>query len=418
MPLSTLLVVPSGACNPRTGGGQRTRMLFDAMKALGPVSVVQLSDRDGPGADEFFPGAQEVVQVAACDFSARPSGLRRVGRAVRRGLAPWRDLIPDPHASARLSALAASRDAVVFRYLKGFAVSGLNGRDVPCCVDIDDRDDAKFLSYVSAVFGNRLTRTVYAPYLAHTLSPRMARVTARADHVWVAKEEDRPRTGSVSVWPNVPFSPPGDLPPPSKGGDILFVASIGNAPNRAGIEWFLARVWPQIAAAHATVRLRLVGLGDWSGVAQTATARSRVDVVGPVADLGPEYARARMAICPVFIGAGSQIKVIEAAAYGRPIVSSDFAGGGFGAGIAAHLSLAETPDTFARACLGYLDDPERADRAGQALKELQRKRFCREAVKAALTGDIARVVTGPKHNFATKARYPKVTPLGAGMTSA
>jgi glycosyltransferase involved in cell wall biosynthesis len=127
--------------------------------------------------------------------------------------------------------------------------------------------------------------------------------------------------------------------------------------------------------------VRVVGLGDWSSLPSDLITQPGVELVGAVDDLASEYAQARAAICPILEGAGSQIKVIEACAYSRPVVSTAFASGGFGPDIERNLSVASDADSFARACTDLLSDPARAARQGAALRDLQQATHSRETVE-------------------------------------
>ena len=67
-----LMIVPDGGINPRTGGGQRSVICFNALKSIGPVDVVILGEDQGEDASVFFPGAASVRWVPS---SSRTSGL-------------------------------------------------------------------------------------------------------------------------------------------------------------------------------------------------------------------------------------------------------------------------------------------------------------------------------------------------------
>jgi hypothetical protein len=94
----------------------------------------------------------------------------------------------------------------------------------------------------------------------------------------------------------------------------------------------------------------------------------RVTVVADPADIAPWYAAAKVAVVPLRHGGGSRLKLIEAPAHGRPVVSTTVGAHGLpwdAAGEAGGVLIADEPETFAAACRALLSDPDRAEALGQ-----------------------------------------------------
>jgi glycosyltransferase involved in cell wall biosynthesis len=88
-------------------------------------------------------------------------------------------------------------------------------------------------------------------------------------------------------------------------------------PNRSGLARFLDRVWPLVRTRHPGAQLWVVGRG-------TRPYRERDDGltwVGEVEALAPWYARASVALAPVYVGAGTKTKIMEALFYGVPVIA-------------------------------------------------------------------------------------------------
>lgn len=103
--------------------------------------------------------------------------------------------------------------------------------------------------------------------------------------------------------------------------ELLFVGTMGYLPNRAAVRWFCDAVLPGIRAKHATAVLHVVGPGGRRHLADLHRP-GLVEIHDRVADLRPFYERARVVVVPLRSGGGTRLKVLEAMAHGRPVVST------------------------------------------------------------------------------------------------
>jgi glycosyltransferase involved in cell wall biosynthesis len=137
-------------------------------------------------------------------------------------------------------------------------------------------------------------------------------------------------------------------PPPRRAADdpfrLVFVGSSYH-PNEHGIAWFIERVLPAVRTAVPTV-LEVVGMKP----SRTLDAPGVV-CTGQVPSVEPHYERAHAAIVPIFYGSGVRGKVVEAMAYGRPVVSTALGVEGLPVGPGMHYLRADDEDTFARALI-------------------------------------------------------------------
>ncbi|AWB08051.1 hypothetical protein A6A40_23685 (plasmid) [Azospirillum humicireducens] len=142
-----------------------------------------------------------------------------------------------------------------------------------------------------------------------------------------------------------------------RGIDLLFVSS-GHEPNCRGLIWFLETVYaPHLARAGVT--LFVAGSIAW---ARRWPDHPNIVFTGMLDDVAPLYAAAKLVILPIHEGAGGAIKMIEAVAAGKPIVSTSFAlRGALQDGMDADF-VCDTPLDFASAILALLESPERRRR--------------------------------------------------------
>lgn len=392
--VTSLLVLPSFPLAD-TGIGQRSLLLLEAAAGLGPVHVVLLADHMPQDAAARLPQAASVTCLGRGSLQRR--GLaRHVPHGALRLLAPGLLYRVDPDLQRRLTDLIDRTGArvVMFRYAPTYCATGLSRQPgLAVLVDIDDRDDQKYATRLTRMLGAPVAQSWPVRRVLARLAEMLKRRLSQASLLWFAGAEDVWNLDGVtsSVLPNVPMVSafPDDLAPPSQGDSVLFVGISNHIPNQDGVRWFLDGCWSDLHRQCPELRLRIVGRGpDWPLMAQAYPQLKGVDFVGPVEDLQAEYARARICICPVREGGGSKIKVVEAAAYGRPIVGLPHAFRGFDAGILGHARVAEDAAGFVAACVDLARDGARADRDGQALRDWQRAQYSRPAALERIRADI------------------------------
>jgi glycosyltransferase involved in cell wall biosynthesis len=142
----------------------------------------------------------------------------------------------------------------------------------------------------------------------------------------------------------------------SSAKTILFVGTMGYAPNRDGILWFTSCIWPHLRRAlWCPARLVIVGQQPPPDVIHLGR-RSDIIVTGWVPAVEPFYEIADLAIVPLRTGGGTRIKVLESAAFGVPVVSTTLGAEGLAFRRGLEVMIADSPTAFCRACVRLLTD--------------------------------------------------------------
>lgn len=135
---------------------------------------------------------------------------------------------------------------------------------------------------------------------------------------------------------------------------LFHLGSLGWEPNRQGIEWFLGKVFPLIRQKFPTAEIHIAG-----HIPPTfrLPVTEGVHIVGPVAD-AKEFMRSRsVLVVPLQAGSGVRVKVIEAMAVGKAIVSTTIGAEGIAYTEGHDLLIADTPEAFADAVCLLLENP-------------------------------------------------------------
>jgi glycosyltransferase involved in cell wall biosynthesis len=178
----------------------------------------------------------------------------------------------------------------------------------------------------------------------------------------------------------------------AKAGELLFVGGFGYPPNFDAAMWILDDILPRLTErANASVSLTLVGRDPPAELIQQA-ARRGATLRADVEDLAPFYRQASIALVPLRAGGGSRIKLLEAAAYGVPIVATSV--GAENSGMEADLWVADTSDELSSACLAIWADPGEAARRASAARARVIELFSREAMISTLRGHFANQAPG------------------------
>lgn len=157
------------------------------------------------------------------------------------------------------------------------------------------------------------------------------------------------------------------------GKDVVFVGLMSYLANVEGICWFHDTIWPQVKAREPQARLWIAGKNPRPEVARLAGPD--VVVTGSVPDVGEYYRRARVFVCPLRVGSGTRLKILEAFSWGVPVVSTPLGCSGIAARPGEHLLVADSPNEFAQAVASVLEDDELARRLGRAGRDLAAERY-------------------------------------------
>ena len=357
-----------------TGGRIRSFHILRALAERHDVTVLTYYD-GGPDAiyhrdmESMFEGAVTLpVRLAGSTRAARPFGFvtslhRREPFVVTKFESPAvRDWLTNAMVPTRY-------DVAVCDFLSpslNFPASS----DVPTVL---------FQHNVESVLWERKARTTERfinrrvfEIEARRLAAYEPKVVRAFDHVVAVSETDRAGMSSMAGPDHFTVVPTGvDVRQYAslvgQGGtdkSVVFVGSMDWEPNVDGMLWFCREVWPRVLAQHPDAHLSIVGRNPPSAIESLRSAQ--IDVTGRVDTVIPYLTRAQAIIVPLLAGGGTRLKIYEAMAAGRAVVSTSIGAEGLDVEHGRDIVLADNPVDFAASVSELLTDAARRERVGLA----------------------------------------------------
>jgi glycosyltransferase involved in cell wall biosynthesis len=396
--LNILIVSPMAPSPPRFGAQARTHGLLSNLGKHHDLTAIILHDDEatpttsGPAMREY---CRNVVFVSNPN---RVSGWRRRALQARSWLSKrsfQRHLFAAPALQEVLDReLRAQRFDVVFVNFPHLAHYNLrqapSGQVAPVVI-IDSHDInydlARQVARSSAPLGQRLHaslnwRKLAREELAAYNFADGACVCSAADQKRLAESAPQAITVVIPNAADVERLQPRATDPAPEADSVLFFGLLATVPNVDGVVFFLREIWPRIFAARPSARFLVIGAEPSPAI--LAAAGPGVTIVGPVDDLRPHLAAAAVVAVPLRLGSGTRLKILEAWAMARPVVSTTLGAEGLGGVPGRQLLIADDPSEFANSVLRVLQEPQLAAQLGREGRALAVERFSWQGAAAAL----------------------------------
>lgn len=223
-----------------------------------------------------------------------------------------------------------------------------------------------------------------------------------ADGVYLCSADDERRLLGVvpgartAVIPNaadVEYYQPRPTDPRADGRTLVFFGLLSYAPNVDGVMYFVEKIWPRVVAVHPEARLKIIGGKPPRSLQQLAGLQ--VELTGFVPDLRPHLAEAAAVVVPLRLGGGTRLKIVEAMAMGKAMVSTTLGAEGIEAIPGRDLLIEDEPEAFADAVNRLLSDSQLAARIGHSARALAVERYSWSGAARALEGFYRGVLDAP-----------------------
>ncbi|MBK5295255.1 MAG: glycosyltransferase, partial [Acidobacteriia bacterium] len=180
----------------------------------------------------------------------------------------------------------------------------------------------------------------------------------------------------------------------------LYTGGMDWYPNRDAVKYFVDQVFPTLRQQAPGARFVVAGRNPSDEFRREFAGMADVVFTGTVPDMRAEIAKAQVCVVPLRIGSGTRLKILEAAAISKPIVSTSLGAEGLEFRNGSEILIADDAQSFAHATAALLRDPARRAQFGAAARRRVQERYSLAALAAALRtafGQVPALSTGPSY---------------------
>jgi glycosyltransferase involved in cell wall biosynthesis len=251
------------------------------------------------------------------------------------------------------------------------------------------------------------------------LRAREADACHRADLTIAVSEDDRRRLEQIAPGIRAASIPTGvdtDFftpdPAAERPAHLVFSGSMDWHPNEDAVLHFVNAILPRIRAEIPDATFTIVGRNPTARVRELSS-HAGISVTGTVDDVRPEIAAGAVYVVPLRAGGGTRLKIFEALAMARAVVSTTVGAEGLGITPGRHFVSADEPATFAREVIGLLRDPERRRRIGDTGRSLVETCYSWPTIGRAFEQRCEEVVAGHGHAWSVADRRAHLPRTGS-----
>jgi glycosyltransferase involved in cell wall biosynthesis len=364
---------------PREGHQLRSWHILRALAGAHEVTLLScLRDDDAP--QDCAPLREILAALEVFPIRAQQSRAS-LAQALLLGVLGPRPFVAEKYASAtmraRVAELAGACDLVHVDMLPLMPLA--QDLDLPLVLNAHNVEHA--LLRQRAATEPRPERRWFLRGQAAKLEQFERAACRRADRIIACSQDDARELAALAPRTPVAVIPNGvDVErnrPRRQGGAhaprLVFVGGMGWFPNREGVEWFLDAILPRVRAPRADVEFVLVGKS--AGLRVPDSLQANVRLAGFVDDVGAWVDAADICVVPLRSGSGTRLKVLEAMAFAKPIVTTTIGAQGIDLEAGGEALFADSAEAFAAAILHLLAAPQEAARLGAAARAKAQARY-------------------------------------------
>ena len=377
--ISSLVVMCRRLDRPHGGAALRNQQNVRALATLGPVDVISVGPADPLAV--AVPGVRHYEHVPRGE-SSLASRLWSKRWLVEATAHPMVAALHQPNAIAAIERRlqAASYDVAVVEELALAAF--LPQLQHVARVTVFDAHN------VESALSGEMAASQDAGWKRRLMDRRLAQAekyfALRANRIWTCSEQDRRGfagltndAAPIDVVPNAIDVDSYAQPDREHEADdwsaepltMTYLGAYSYYPNEQAALELIKEVLPLVQSRGFRARLRLIGANPTPAMKAAAAGRDDVEITGPVESVLPYLKQACLIVLPLRLGGGTRLKILEAFAASRPVISTAKGAEGIEARDGEHLIIRESAADIAGAAISLWNDRHlRTKLCGNALR--------------------------------------------------
>jgi sugar transferase (PEP-CTERM/EpsH1 system associated) len=373
-----LVMTPSVPYPPMWGFNIRVFNILRRLSARNRVSLLcyQGAEPDTQALQTLGEICEHIFTVPDVERSIAERRLLQARAVLSPGSFHLRRYVSAPMQARLTQVLAEDRYDLV--QVESSAMAGFDFGNTPVILDEHNleyellrRSNAVESSRIRRAFAANECRKVEREEMATWQNVRGCVLTSEREQAIVNRASPDVPTAVVPNGVSLDYFQPAASP--ITPGSMVFTGLMTYRPNADGVSFFIRRILPAIRAARGDAAFTAVGWGLPDDI--RPLLGDGISHTGRVEDIRPYLAQAAVVVVPLRIGSGTRLKVLEALAMAKPVVSTSVGCEGLDVTHGEHLLIADDPATFAASVLRLLEDPDEAASLGRRGRALVESRY-------------------------------------------
>ena len=265
-------------------------------------------------------------------------------------------------------------DFIFIRYINNLRLYGVKP-DKSVILDVDDHPEYVYQSrYNFYKNNNSFKGFIYRSYYSFckkTSAYYTKKITDKISVAYLPDKELSKKYKNAVYLPNIPYINKQYEKSDAFDHKIMFVGLIEYQSNYSSLEYFLNNIFPLIVKEIPDVVFDIVGSISDKRKAEWLSKYKNISIPGFVDNLTHKYQNCSLVVVPVYLGGGTNIKVLEAMNMGKACVISSFAAKGFEDILVngENILIADNDTDFSDKVIKLLKNKEYRENTGKMAKE-------------------------------------------------
>lgn len=274
-------------------------------------------------------------------------------------------------------------DFIFCRYIENASLAGVFGLDKKILLDIDDLPEKSFKVYLNNV---SWVKRIYYDLKLISLQRYTYRCIKKS-YISFLPNKKEAKDRNVIFLPNISYIHKDELEFKPQCKNILFIGFMSWPANYNGMDSFISHSWNEVLASVPDAKLLIAGKGLPDELKTKWESYHNIEYLGYVKSLNDFYSMGNIVVCPIYSGAGTNIKVIEAMAMGKACAISSHSTRGYEDILyeGKNVVIAENYSDFSKKIIDLLSNDSKCKEIAGAAMKIAQSFFSQKTIDEALS---------------------------------